>query len=50
MKKFDIKIKNLAGIAMALMIGLSATIDAINDRRRTEKIEELIDKVDKLTD
>lgn len=48
MKKFDIK--GFAGIAMAIVAGLAATINAISDRQKTEKIDELIEKVDKLTD
>ena len=47
MKKFDIKA--FAGVAMAIMTGLVATMTAISDKQKNEKIDELIDKVDKLT-
>ena len=47
MKKFDIK--GLSSIAMAIVMGIAAFATAIGDKQKNEKIDELIEKVDKLT-
>ena len=47
MKKIDLK--GLTGIAFAVMAGVTAFVTAISDKQKTEKMEELIQKVDKLT-
>lgn len=41
--------KKFGGIAIALVIAIAAFVNEINESKRDEKVEELIDKVDDLT-
>ena len=45
-----IGIKAFAGIGMAAIMGIATFIDAMEDRRKEKQIDELIDKVEKLTE
>ena len=47
MKKIDFK--GFSGIAFAVVAAISAFTTAISDKQKTEKMDELIAKVDKLT-
>lgn len=47
MKKIDLK--GFSGIAFAVVAAISAFTTAISDKQKTEKMDELIAKVDKLT-
>ena len=48
MKKIDIKA--FAGIGMAAIMGIATFIGTMEDIRKEKQIDELIDKVEKLTE
>lgn len=44
-----IDIKKWSGVGMAVLVGLAATLNALTDKQKNAKIDELIHKVDELT-
>lgn len=48
LKKIDIKA--FAGIGMAAIMGIATFIGTMEDRKKEKQIDELIDKVEKLTE
>lgn len=46
MKKLDFKV--WTGVLVTVATGLAAFVNAVNEKRRTDKIDELIEKVEKL--
>ena len=48
MKKIDIK--SLCSVTMAVIMGIATFATAISDNEKTKKMDELIKKVEELTD
>lgn len=44
------KIKRWSGVALAIAAGIGAAVNAYSDKQKTDKIDMLIEKVEKLTD